>query len=482
MRTPLVVNAQPSPLAEAFSKFSGQILSAPTPEERELKAAMTQMYTQKAAEGQMQSEAMQGLPGNIASLFAPHTGSGVPVEEFIGPPPESGLPPEDPNARAARMSTGLASLFGQVGKDNAAAIRAGLATGEAYGSPDSMRRAMVLQGKSIDQNFSPTLDEGNRIAARNQELKPLTESEVKGGLIRDNFDNLQDLDINQQKVIGALPSKGMSVTMPDGTTIEMGGTSLPGGAPTNKTLSDMQGKANSGRELEGVFNVYENMLNGLPEEAFGSAGASQQFLSNTLMQGANMATALQKMGYNVGPNVDGATALNLAMNDARTDAAKMGLSPEMSERLFPQKRQVDALEGAYNLMLYKAAAGLAGQEGRGLTNADIERVATAMPSPLGWTGSKQKSIDSIALGRQLLGISKAVNTMQPLPAVGAPVGTAPPGAPPPAAAPAVQGGLPAGYTPERAITEARAAITARKSRKAVLERLQSYGITPPPDL
>ncbi len=291
MRVPLVVQPQTSPLAQSFADISKMLLSAPTPEDRELKRVQGEYYAantdkMRAEADQMakQNTALSGAGNTLAGIFGDYTASGAPIVPWTNPDDNqfiqnpSGMPMESPEMAGTRRTTSLADLYAQVGKENAEAMTEGLAAAQAFGTPDDMRRSMVLRGKDINENFSPTGDEGNRIAGRNEGLQrttelakiaatPLSESQVKGGFLQDNFDSLDALSPYQLKALDALPSQGFSITTnPDGTTtVNMGGS---GNLPT----SAVNGAIETGDAADEGLRLIGELRKTMKPENFGLTG------------------------------------------------------------------------------------------------------------------------------------------------------------------------------------------------------------------
>jgi len=420
MRQGLIVTPQPSPIAQAFGEAIKGMYAGGTAQEQELKEAMAQHYTAKNMEMQNQQRALREAPQTLAGMFEQHMPQGMPVDEFIGPPPETGFQTETPEQRAQRIGIGLADVYGRVGKENAEAMHNGLAAGQTFGTADDMRRSMVLQGKAIDQDFAPTGAEGNRIALRNQQVKPLSESEVKGRRIDQNFDNLDSLSPSQLKVLGALPSDGITVTSPDGTVMQMGGSGK-GGKTTEAQDKAGYVAAMSEEAATGILNAYDTGK--LPNQ-----------------------TDYQL--FNLGNNLPAAAQ----------PALVPGMSPEG--------------QNFYQMMRTALPPQLMIQSGMGVNEKEVERkykelIPVPGEDPSVTQLKRNQFATYLTAVRGIAGPAYKKATT-PLP------GKTPPAAPGLGAAAPAAGGDP--------IAKARDAIGRGADRNAVIQRLQAAGITPPPDL
>lgn len=450
MRMPLIVQPRPSPLAQTFSDLSRAYMSGPSREERDYRDALAQKTRMEVEQLQSTQSALKEAPSTLASIFSSHVAGGVPAEEFVGPAPETGLVPEAPNNRAERVSTGLAELFTRVGEDNAKNIMSGLTAGQAFGSPDDMRRSMALQGKNIDEDFAPTGAVADAVAQRNSDLeteqnlaKPRSESEIKGEFLRKNFDSLDTLNPYQRKALDAEPNQGMALTMgPDGSvTYSSGGAKMP-----SSVISDAVGNTDSANALLSTVNELRG-LNLKPED-FGLIGSARD-----LAQGAaGQVSALQ----NWSAGKQNIIADEIAANPALFSGFNYA---EWFDPSLPQK----------DLLMHTLAyeyAKMLDPDGR-ISDADVRNAKAAIG------GGMFDTLD--AFNARLPLIEKRGKGIIDRNANRVPGGAAPV-AGPPVAAPA----MPAGENP--AIAAARAAIAKGKSRDHVLQRLRQNGIEPPPDL
>lgn len=479
MRMPLVVQGQPSPLANAFSQFSSAIANGPTAEQRALYSAEADLSRLKTDELVRQAAAMKGAGSRLSSIFDEHlAGVDATPETMVGPAPEEGFAMEDPQDASMRRTTGIASLFAEIGKENSAALKEGLATGQAFGTPDEMRRSMVLGGHAINPEFAPTAAEGDRITTRKTnesireaDAKPMTESEFKAQQLQKNWDNLDKLSPQQQLATGIAPKKGMSLTTDaDGNvSFSTGGDATGLDKPITK---DYQKSLQANQELKSYITALRDLVKTNPS-GVGPTGNVQRIAQN--------ATDVVQVATKMFGSPEG---VNKALATAAVDAQENGLSLNFNPSL-------PLITRIHNLMIYKAAGALAGQEGRSATDADIKRIVGTVGDPSSWTEGPQAYSSGLDFLDNMADINierssqmlKAGNVAPIMPGGAATAGALPinttPGAP--AAAPNAASTM----TPQQAVdmvSKARQAIASGKNRAGVIKRLQEMGLQPPGDL
>lgn len=292
--------------------------------------------------------------------------------------------------------------------------------------------------------------------------RPVLEQGVeKGILTNQNFNNLPGLSTGQRQVIGANPPVehvlNWQLTSPDGATREgishdggltdarthepipanarvWGPTSAGGanviGAPTNTVTTHQQEKHANNRELVGMTQQAEALIDQNPYSV-GATGNAQQYAQRAQLSAAQMAAFIGK----------GKTWQDAASNVRNEAAQKYGAAAaQMFPELYnPSMTQLDAL---YGMMTYKAAQALFGQEGRGLNIEDIRQTRALLGNPGNWTTNPQELKTRLGVIRNAaqsnVATAEAVirqrNALQP-PVAGAP---APTGQPAPAAPGAVE--------------------------------------------
>lgn len=464
MREPLVIQAGASPLAKTFENLATTLMSGPTADERALREAQARIYGAQANEMERQQEALKGAKSALAQLFEDYNPAGVPVSEIQGPlRPGESFPTEAPSQRATRISTGMADLFAQIGKDNAAALQSGLSAGQAFGAPDDMRRSMVLQGKEIGPDFAPTAGEGNRIVQRNSDIavaeakaKPRSKAEVEGQYLADNFDKLDQLNPYQREVLGAEPKAGTSFEVgPDGTvTYSSGGSALN---LAKQNVATQQKNLQANQELKRMVGQLKEIVTTDPT-VVGPVGNIQRGAQTAFDTADNLTKIFGSVEQ-----------YNADLEAARQMAARNGLSLDFNPAL-PNVVKLN------NLLLYKAAEALAGQSGRSVTDQDIKKIKTVTGDPGSWFEGPKAYMSGLDLLSKIADDNLATTGAMLQSGSVAPIM---PGAQP---AGAVGGSAPAGSDPALMIQKARQAISQGKDRAMVLQRLQQMGITPPGDL
>lgn len=454
MRMPLVVQGQQSPLANAFTDIAKTILTAPSQEELDQKAAMTRYYGASADKANAevraaasQQQATQNAQRSIADIMRPfvagNTGP-VPQESFVGPAPAAGLAPERPEDRASRLAASFGGLAGQVGPDNWKAMQPGIATGLALGGgADGMRTASLLTGQAgaLKPDFAPTAAEGNRISTRDAledqdqavakaQARPLSLAEVRGGLLQDNWSSLPTLPVQQQQALGGYveppsqngrqptprnyitPDGRQGVTL-DGMTDAANQSPLPQGSqistaqvkPTSSTdlmkpvQTDVQKQLISLNAVDALTKVYEQAVSQAPEEAFGATGSGLALGLNLGEQAKVAAGALQQMGFQVDPMQPEAavdSAFQQVVAGAQQAVARGQLSEELYKKHFdPAVAARGQLAQLHSILLFRVAGGFLGQEGKGVTDADVRRTENVLPNPTDLLSNKAKIQGSI---------------------------------------------------------------------------------------
>lgn len=414
MRSPLIIEARPSPVARAFDMINKTMANQPTQAEQAFREAQARYYGAQADQMDRQNSLVGNLQDTINETFSPHAAGGMgPAEKFIGPVPETGLQMESPEAQSGRMAASLSNLYAQLSDDPAKGLTEGLRVAEAYGGPDNMRRSLVLGGEMPGPDFSPTTAEADRISQRNsteniaeRAAQPESFSEFRAKLGNMYLDNPDAVDAGGRNIIGADDSGGMTVYGPDGQPIvTTGGANRILGKPTNSTLTKDQAQTASFNNMGAMLDYYENIINEAPDEAFGVAGEARQIFQDVEQQGAILAPLLTSMGVE---GAEGVSSIDAARNAVARDIMRdpsAKISDEVFEQLYDPS--MSAMSSINQIMVFAAAAAFAGQEGRSVTDADVRRFQKVMPSPLGLTGNRAKTLTSINNARNLLQVKRA---------------------------------------------------------------------------
>jgi len=241
----------------------------------------------------------------------------------------------------------------------------------------------------------------------------LSETDQKGTLLGQNFDNLPALDPMQRQVLGANPAasdnpqqtfqqyyelaiqqgypperarnwamsqaakrgEGMSVTTPDGTTIQIGGS-----APTNSVLSDEQGK-----ELAfGDWKATRDQALAISRDptAFGFTGDVRYI-------GQQAMSIAKNIGLLTG-NDTLESAVARMYDEVQSPEARALLDRELNTG-DPNLRALRSLR----VMLAYQAAKANGSTGRDLSNQELQANMDMVGDPTSWLSSQAGFLTSL---------------------------------------------------------------------------------------
>lgn len=274
----------------------------------------------------------------------------------------------------------------------------------------------------------------------------LSETDQKGTLLGQNFDNLPALDPMQRQVLGANPSEtsrtprnyvtpqGSFITY-DGVTNAQTGAPLPpggyignveGGAGdvglTPSSLSGLQQGQVSYDKFMSTVALAEPLT--ADPSLFGVQGWARS-KAQELIQGiggvATLAGAREDLARSL---VSAETGQILG-----PDAAK-GLIPELYD---PRLGEVEALWG---ILLYQGASALAGQENRSVSDMDVQIMRGILGDPHSFFSSNRSMASKLNVAKALVKRGRAINqqylqqgTNVPDPQQDGPAGPAPQVAP-----------------------------------------------------
>ncbi len=211
-------------------------------------------------------------------------------------------------------------------------------------------------------------------------FKPiLSETDQKGTLLGQNWDNLPDLNPEQRQVLGANPSEGSRTPRNyrgpdnrnyityDGAT-DVGGNPLPQGGYlasvegsasdaglTNSTTTDTQKSVIANRRLNYLLDMAEGLT--ADPNLFGIQGKARTL-------GQELVAGVSGLGQLFGDKSTGGVALDVA----RKEAAGLGLQGLLPELYDPN---LPAVQTIWGLLTYQVASALAGQRGQGASDKDI---------------------------------------------------------------------------------------------------------------
>lgn len=366
-----------------------------------------------------------------------------------------------------------------------AVARSSLAAGDAYSST-----GLAFQQNQANELEKQRLAEATRVKLAENELRPVVtpdgiryarQSAAVGAAYPASVDQTRAVEINRvlptvpeerrvdfalgnqpQKVPRTYTANGQSFITYDGVNNAQTGQPLPpGGAIVNPqgSATDVGMRPNVQAGLEnaeiqrGRFRSLLQQTRAIAERdptLFGLPGQ----IRRVGQEGLQLASGLAQ--------VFGANSVQEATTSAARAAQNAGVSPQLVSQLFDPN--LPALNAASNLLVYQAAAALAGQEGRGVTDRDITRFMNIAGDPASLFESQQSYLTRLATMEAILEgqvrSDSDVMGRRGVPTPGAPVSAAPPlggapqAVPQPAApaAPAATGGAPVRVnTPEEAM-------------------------------
>lgn len=200
-------------------------------------------------------------------------------------------------------------------------------------------------------------------------------------------------------------SSGMKIsTGPDGeTTVEMGGI----GGLTNNVRSNVQKQAIAAAEFNNLADIADDYLEDENDaNLFGITGTLRQ-------TGQGAAQALNNIGMTVG-----------GLTQAREELAATGLGDMLPELYDPD---LDAVDTVWGMIVYKGAAALAGQEGRSVSDKDIQQFRQILGDPKSMFASQASMRAKLDIARRIVSgnqdIRKRAMTGQSLESATKPVPT-----------------------------------------------------------
>jgi hypothetical protein len=189
---------------------------------------------------------------------------------------------------------------------------------------------------------------------------------------------------------------GMTVYGPDGqpilTTGDVGGM-------TNKVLGQAQELDHSFKNFNSLADQLESVAQTDPT-LFGAAGT---------MRG--MAQGATQLAGNVS-QIFGGQDINQTLETLRQTAIAKGVEPTVVARMLTFDPNIPQLETLSNLMLYTAAEAIANQEGRAVSDKDIDRLAKITGDPTAFFGSQQSYMAKLAILRQVVDAYEANNNQR----------------------------------------------------------------------
>ncbi|MER9685915.1 hypothetical protein [Mesorhizobium sp. M0139] len=276
----------------------------------------------------------------------------------------------------------------------------------------------------------------------------LSEADQKGVLLGKNWDNLPGLVPEQKEVLGALPGsaggnrtpknyivkdaagKTQTLLTSDGVTDLQSGQPLPPGG----YIGTVQGSANEA----GVTNAVNTDLQSgvIANKKFNFLlGQAMELTGDPALFGAQ--GLARSLGQEVAAGVSGVAKAfgkgsvgDAALNDARVLAQQNGLASLIPELYDPNLPKVDTLWG---LLVYQGASALAGQNGRGVSDADVKNMRQILGDPKSLFSSAAMMQSKLSQAQKIVNGYDEINREalgQNAPVTPAPEAAAPPIAPP----------------------------------------------------
>lgn len=475
-------NHMQTPIGDAIKNLASAYMSGPTPLEQDVlrqRAAYDRQRTQAlqdAANAQTQLGTLVGEVANYKPAPAVYAD-----EDPLPFTPAGPAPAEFIRSRAGDMTRhGLAAGFDPQGlAQMMLQMQANFGGGE-----EDMRRGLVGAGHMPNADFAATTARADEVSARNagevqaNELAKIaatpltlsqtqgkefttlpgrmrqlavgpTETQTKGTLLGEEFQRLGNLTPQQQEVLGArvAPTAGQqtrdSVTLigpqgervpgsfdrADGSYRFGDGTAVPAGwkayklpqpqgsdaelGLTTKTRGDLEGSNIAFQDFQSTMKMLRDVASSDPT-LFGAAG-------NVRRAGQAASQQLNALGQ-----AFGADTLDGAFGNAAAQLQAAGVAPQYFD---PNLTDIGKLA---TLAAYQAAATLASQEGRGLSDKDFEKFRGIIGDPTDWLASQPQFLAGLDRMETLAGQMNQTrqNMLRP--------GSAPAPAGPAPAAPQVQ--------------------------------------------
>jgi len=399
-----------SPIGAALSNFGTALINRPTAQQLQQKQTVADVNTQKLADLQSAAKGREGLaaafeqPGfdasNVGALSGNAIRGGVDnLADMILAFQANAGGTDDQVARALVGTGNPLGLEDAVSLQHQGALRADTNNQERLitnldNEADFSQEQLKQQGLTSRNNADLSAEAARQLVSEQglmdrQNAKPLTHSQQKGQLLGENFENLAELDPAQQQSIGAQPTSGgftpQNYSSPDGssgTTLDgvtdaatgqplAQGTQVAPGAPVDLTKS-VQTDVQSGLIETQDFANSMNQLRGVAEKdptLFGIVGNVRRFGQDASGQVDAIDSAF---GTDFGSTF-GTAARDL--QSAGTDSSFF--DPNLSD--------VDKLA---TVTAYKAAAAVAGQSGRGLSDKDFQQFRQVIGDPTAWRSTQ----------------------------------------------------------------------------------------------
>jgi hypothetical protein len=410
-----------SPIGEALANLTQTMLSGPTNAQKIAQA-------EQALALKMKREGTESLSSNAGRIGTPGFDRGAAMSSAV-------LGDYSPQDLANLERYGVANAFGPM---DPRTVNAQTGAGDAYSSTgpgftaDQARRerqsaatvfesarqfnlkpqSALVDGKPA---FVPTAD------AFNTGVAPiLSNTEQQGTMAGNNWSNLDALSPAKSRYLGTdaashsptphnyiSPDGTVSMTYDGVTDARTGAHLAPGGhigtiqgstsdtGLTTAMQTQVQSQDFSNKQFEPLLNYVENLV----KQNAANVGATAIAKGLTQDVGQLAGNIAQGMGY---------TGLQEAVDATKQSAVEHGVNPSVLSGLFNFDPNLPKLQTAYDLLVYSAASALAGQQGRGISDKDVEIIQSVVGKPDEIFGSQQKSLAKLQALREMLGLRQGV--------------------------------------------------------------------------
>jgi hypothetical protein len=422
-----------SPLSAALGNLAKAMLSGPTAEEMDLRAAQAEQARAGASKATAEAElatrklgAAKGIADTVAGMYGPLKEAPRPTPETVGPMPQM--------SRDQQIATMMPQLFenaaslGEIDKIGGISLAA---TANAPGVTDpTVVRSLVGSGKTLGKDEAvslpgqETIRQGNFDAA----LKQAT-----------TVENIQQAGLDRRHNTAA--ARYVVSQNPDGTySYQPVSAGLPAPTPgmSHSPRNYIGANGQRGVTLDGVRDAATNQPIGPGAQIFGSQVQAQNISGLTPTQAGQTAQSIAGMdkfksylgiartlgsdprnfgtaGFLRSTVQDGiaqgsalAQTIGGKLQEIQAEVAQTapGVGLEAFDPRLPQ------LEAMNNILAYEAARVMAGQEGRSVSNQDIKNWRGVIGAT-GFLANKDEYLAKLDLLEQLLGVNRgsAVNLL-----------------------------------------------------------------------
>lgn len=396
-----------SPIGEALGKLGQVMMSGPSAAERI-----------KGAEEALKLKTTREKTQSVADMFAAFGTPGFDRNSLVADSIVAGI---NPSVAADNERYLAANAFGAADPRTDNAFRgaggaySGTASAFATDQGNQNQRAansLAESARQFDSTPYEYIDPTTKqpmVGTRSTSFgaRPImAESEVKGFRLDDNFGNLGALPPAEQRVLGADAATGTrtprnyvaggqtyitydGVTdartgqplVPNGYLAGVEGSATDAGV-TTATQTKLEGADISNQNLGKLIGYARQQIAASPDTNFGAAGTVKGYVQDATVLASNIA---QGFGFS-------APAEALAALQAKAVAS--GVDANILSGIYDPR--LGQLNTTYSLLIYATASALAGQSGRDLSNADVQRAIATVGDPTSLFANKQQMLAKLA--------------------------------------------------------------------------------------